>query len=409
MAWQNFINLKELGKKEIVAGLNILFREKDSYEVYGIILQSKKGIIDILSTFGPLDQDDDWFAHIQKSTPVYLNFEGKIVIHRSMTVSDNVSDASLINRIIPNVTPDEFEIQRIRSDQNFEYLACMRKSSIQSIITKFHDQGLYIFNISLGAHILNPLLPELKPTQGFISTGFQTWAILNDKIGEISQIEVSELTSYQIGEETVQDNKLLPFAAAISHFLGRDMPGISQSYCLSQKEDKFYARLIKNIGIGALLVIFVALFLNFIFFNKYQQQHAGLSMLLSGQSATMKKIQQLNLDIEISEKFLEESGFSNETTYAWLLDRAIVLMPDQLALTSIEMNPLLRNFKTGTAPNWSKNHFIIKGVSDNSLLINDWIKELKQEKWLESLNVNNFTRDYREKGGEFEIDIAIRQ
>lgn len=389
-------------------GIHIYIDENSNYDMSLLILQKKKSKLEILNTNISISNIEDLKEHIPANKPVYLAIDGKGIIHKKVNSSGEIDAKTALSLVLPNAVAEDFliEINEINSEKTFVSLA--RKESINEIISELSKAEIKIHEIYLGCFSLNHSI-------GLFGRDYQEIQIPNYKVdvneNRISGIEKVENnyneTSFAIGDSFVSDKAIVAFSLALSHFIDieyeQELPQINEN-----KSNYLYRNLFIISGWSILAFLFTILLVNYLMFDYYNKKSNDLSYKVGQNKDLLAQLDTLSSQIKRKDEIVKKSGFFNNSRNSYYADRIAFLLDDNIVLTQLEINPLLKKVKQGVEPQFTFDYIIVKGISKRSTDLNDWIHTLKEEDWVKAVNLQNYVNETGQSTAEFELEILIK-
>ena len=132
-------------------------------------------------------------------------------------------------------------------------------------------------------------------------------------------------------------------------------------------------------------------------------------MVLSKKQAELALLDSLEKTYEEQEDFMQLTQVNKASKASFYADRIATSMPVGIQLLEMEVFPLKgkkTDYEQGDVLQYDPRSILIRGQCDNSLVYNQWIRELEQIDWAST--VEHLT--YKETGTsqkEFELRIVI--
>jgi hypothetical protein len=201
----------------------------------------------------------------------------------------------------------------------------------------------------------------------------------------------------KVENEVLDQQLLLPYAAAFQLLLSgkidavrADVPTLGSAF-----EGLINDRKFKVHGMVILLVFFVVLLGNFVWLSGLNADNARLAAEVSSSARTSTDQQALNDEIRQKESLLRDLGWDGGINKSSLIDQAAALMPAEITLKEISVNPIDGAADHGFGSlKFRERKMLIRGESVQIIPVNEWVARLKSKKWvknveLESYNFNN--------------------
>jgi hypothetical protein len=336
--------------------------------------------------------------------PIYLIIEGKGIINKKVK-SD--TEQSPILQVIPNASAEDFYMSEVESEDGYSLISVMRADAIDNILQLFKDLNFQVVNIHIGSFHVARLcgwfenLPyKITAVNLVLSINPQTHRLI-----DFNKPETPVEESYMIAGENITSSFLSPFAAALSFFIDEEAP----SYPSVQKSrtDFLAHRLFVIGGWGILIVAFLTLLVNYMFYMQYSDKTNALEATINKNSGNLVLLEDLGAELKQKEAFFLQSGFNNKSRFSFYTDQISSTIPSDINLLEFTVNPLLSKIKKEKAVEIRKNIILINGQTQNSIILNDWIKVLESFKWIKKISVIQYAKEQSNKYGEFVLEIEL--
>lgn len=292
-----------------------------------------------------------------------------------------------ITDIIPGVSEEDFII-----DENDEYIAMIRKSMYDSIITTFGISKSVLCNIHL--------LPNKEQLNEFHSQA----TIWGD-----SQIHKSELTKTNDQGIWIDSNGRsyssmdIPAIAAAIHFIrqnGKIEPLTSIPINRNLKLYKVF-HLGWKLALATLLIVFS---INYYSFAKLTQQASKIGFEIKQNKAWEEEAVLLKSEYDSRKRFIESRGLNNRTINAFVIDQLCSLVPKEIKLESIDTNPFSN--KNGSLI-ISNQGILISGYSYKNNSLSNYISSLKKLELISIVELESLKKDPNKEYSVFNLVIKI--
>ena len=158
-----------------------------------------------------------------------------------------------------------------------------------------------------------------------------------------------------------------------------------------------------------MLTTFLLLLLgNFLLFNNYRKEYASLESLVNQNQGQLATISSLQAELAVKRKFVAQMGLLDPSRASFYSDQIALSVPSAIQLTDLSVYPVEQKLEKGKkSVEFLSNQIRIMGVAKRSNVVNNWIKELKQNAWVKDIQVVNYTQKNARVNGEFELMIEL--
>ncbi len=395
---QKFLNkITSFGK---AAGIfvHILPDEQLSYHLIWIKAEKNELSVEPAVT---TQNTDELLSNLETRYPVFLNIDGKGVLHKKNPYG---ADKKYAHQIFPNINTDHFNFQFFDENNNGSYISLIRKETLVKIREPFENKSLFLTNITLGPFSATYMKDMLNTKSNDLFFGLYQLTFEENVLTGIKPGKKD--TCYDLGNMEIQGLYLPVFSMAVVQladdtFLdGSDLNIDHFSYN--------YYKYFRTLATGLILFLFVALLFNYFSFEKWKNNKESLSLEAFQNEKAVEKIKKLNKDIELAERIIDNSGIKRETSFSMYADKIASFVPSKIILDEMWIQPVPENLKSEQEIVYQKNHIRIKGETSSDLQFNSWQRKLENENWVYDLIIVNYEREDGLKTASFEIDIEIK-
>lgn len=386
-------------KSSKISGLQIDILNDQQYHFNLIILKRKKQSVTVENKFS-FHLLDELLQYNNSEIPIYISLDGKGVIHKKIINDTNDSKEKLVNKILPNSKIDDFFIQIFTLSDKEIYISIVRKDIIFELINQLKKYKLTILGISLGPFAVNTILTFFNPSQTISTDSYQI-TTKNSIVDSISKQNIP-LQIYTIGNESISSQYLLSFASAFSYFIPIKYPLI-----YSESEEYESKQLFIKISWSILCIFLGILLINYLLFDHYNRKQAFLSNQLNQNKELFNKLGLLTKQLKENEKFITDNNLAKSSRFSYYSDRLVLLLPPSIKLSKLDIQPLYKKIKSANSIEIKKNIISIIGNVQNGLILNEWIKKIKNENWVKEVIIISYKQENINTSGEFNIEITI--
>lgn len=392
-------------KYKKIIGLEILIRPDQSYTFNAIVLERKKSKIEILDRLTNLNSIQELSS--LKSLPVAVLINGKSVLNKKLTDANTLANNPIAD-IIPNVNPADFSYE-IHSVATQHWISIIRKDLLTKIIESFSVEGLQIVDLSIGFFGVQHILPLINTNPEVIQTTAFSIHIVDDEINDFSLRENEDLVQfYQIGEDNLDYQLLLPFSKAFANLIGAPSV-LSNTVVIAEEEEKFlYSNLFEKLKWAGLIGIFGVLVVNFLLFTYFNNKNQKSGIQLSMYQSQLDQLGKLKNKFQEKQMFFKQSSILEPSKISWYADQLGASIEQGIELQQLTIAPLINKEKRRIDHDFlfDQEKIMIKGNSVKSVHLNTWIKSIQQINWVKEVNVLPYSEGSNGFGA-FELEVLI--
>lgn len=397
--------LQRIVRPAQLAGLGLQVGPDQVVRVEFVLLRYKAGKLSLEAVSKTSGTWEEVLAQLPPGAPIALAVDGKgILIKRCPPVSGALPE--FVAQVLPDIQTASFAFQAISLPQE-SVLALVRQEFINTYIRQAETAGHRVLHLDLaflGLETLLSLLPDvveipfwqLQQAEGRLS-GFQTGS-------------EGAAGSFNIGEEQVSARHLRAFASALAPFSGTgntvsQLPAVQASLRNYQLERYFQVA-----GFAFLGALFLALLLNTLMFFQLDKRLQQQSLSLAVHQEQLALLDTLKSKYQEKQLFLDQNSLASPSITSWYADQIGASVLPGIQLTVLQIFPLENNRKgpKTEGPRFANGIIRLKGISQRSPDLNQWIKVLNAMAWVREVTVLPYAETTDGKG-EFELEIRLKK
>jgi hypothetical protein len=392
-----FLENKILKHVKAVAGISVHLISSDEMRFSFVLLRRQKGLLTIENQQEMLTSLEELKKNIPNKVPVLLSIDGWGVLVKKILFKSEDQNDSLYNS-------NDFEIRKFFTGENKNgYMSVIRQDLLKDLITNIKTIGAGLLGVDFGPYAGIQLLMALNK-EGEFRIGNRLVHIKNGMAEDIKGVSDSESSIISIGEDIISSALFTGYAMGALFFAG-GLQGLEGG---TEPINEFlYKKLIYYMTIMSLSVLLFGLLTNYFAFSHYQTRLAMLDSQFETDQSLYHKLEESEKDLKQKEKLIESSGLSGHTSFAFFADRLAFLMPPQIVLEGMNFQPLEKKLKKGQEATFSERLITITGRTPESLLINDWIRSIKNEKWVRSVDMVYYGQEEKSINALFKLEIKF--
>ncbi len=402
----NFLDQYKLIKGQAAFGVELVFNSKDSYTLIALELTSAKDGIEVSRRFVDITLEE----LAQKNTkkiPVYFSIGGKGVIHKKVKAEDNVQDQELLSQVLPNASMKDFYLQQSKIEGFESWVSVIRKDVLDGLIEKIEGLNLFGVELYLGPFAINNTISLLDKMT--LSTTSHELIIENNNIIQLDSLgAVSNGEEYNIEGEVISSHELISFGTAFNHFVpsAKIIP-VSVDKVAQLKEEYLYKNKALIGGFSIVAFFFIVVMANLLIANSYEETHNSLQYQVNSKRQYLVELTKLEKELTTKEQFIQSSGVARASRLSFYTDQIGLSIPTTIQLNQLFINPLEKRINKAEDINFNYNSIKITGTVSRSIELNNWIKSLKEYKWVNEIIIVSFIQDNLKTVGEFELELTI--
>lgn len=394
----------------LITGVEVIFTTDGDVMYNCATIKNEKGKVELIHNMISITGTDILFEQLAKEYPVILSCKGKGIAHKKITAPGDQNYEALLNVVLPNSNVLDFYVQTFDTADNQKIVSVTRKQPINQLLDSFNAAGYKVLGCVLGPFSVQSVIPLLFSQEQ--SSGELIFAgneiLVREGLLTTFSSKPSDSTSktISIGSLQIPEQLLVAFSSAFSYInpvveLESNIDRTHESLDEFRNEIKF-----KKTGIVVLVVTFALLLLNFIAFSYYNDQVNEKATRIAASSTELSLIDTMQSQIQEKTLFLSKSGLSEPSRTSYYADNIAKDVPAEIKLTSITIHPLIKN-EDELQQEFEAKRILVTGKSQHSIDVNEWIKNMRKEKWLKAISLLNYKQKESDKPGEFVIEIKL--
>ena len=401
-----FENIKFI-KSDTSLGVHVRINSDSKYDIAVVEVNKKKESLEIVSKKDSLSAISEIKDFNKSNSPVNLTITGKGILSKTIKISSSEEQNSVINRVFPNISLKEFYVQKNNIDQDLYFISIVRKSLVDEIIQDFEKNNIFISNLTIAPFVIQNILPVIN-TEQLELPGFSI-LITDHIVREIKNTDNSNLAlSYKIGTTDLESKYLIPYANAINYFINDSVQESNLNELILDSKNEYTAKkLFTYGGWGILLFVLIILLVNYMFFMKFQSNRDHLSSQLQFHKNSITQLKEYKSELERKSSFLSKNKILSSSRISYYADQIALRLPKEITLTKLDIFPLEKRLKSKQEAVFIYNEIIIEGLTENGIILNNWIKELKKLDWIMRIEITSYSQEDLKAGGEFSIEIIL--
>jgi len=411
--------LKKLGLENIIAGksaagVEIVILPDGSYEINLVVLKKEKNSLSTERQYQGIKHIEELAKLIGNKVPIVFLLNGKGIIHKKMSITENDTNVTLLQKVLPNANINDFNIQRTDISPAQVFVSIIRSDVLEKLMDELKTFKLNaIAECFLGPFVITGLLPLIN--EGLINNEQLTIAnyqlqIREQQITDIAIVEpVNDIFPIHIGMDNVPQKLVLAFAGAFSYFTDNSV-GINNSETINYLKEEFkQKRKFELRGWVLLTTTFIILIINYFVFNYYWSTNNKLNPQLIENEAALKRYDLLKAEYDQKKKLLEQNGLLENSRTSYYADRIASSIPSSVLLTELNIHPLKKQKENEDTEGFffETKTITIGGRSKQSTELNNWMKALKKKSWISDVTLVNYKQDSETDDGLFLIELKL--
>ncbi len=374
---------------------------KDGPVFHMALMQRKKKGLSLVATYTETALEA-LKPYLKKQPSVALTFTGKGVLTRKVQTNE-LAPAQLLQQVLPNAHSDDFYCHTLAYSSAC-WVSVVRKEVVDNYLQQLLTMQCFVVSVGVGTLPLVTLHPFLGQ-QGLLDVAGYQFQLEEGELVSYQSVETGA-RNYQIEGETFEHTWALAFASGLQHFLNvLPVQPIDSAVLEGLQKEQRQKEIFRFAGMAALVTIFMVLLFNFLIFDHYSGIYQELE---SASNMNKEQLQQLELlEGELAQKqaLLRSTGLMNTSALAYYSDQIALSTPEGIQLSELNDFPLEQELSEGEQPHFESGTIRIVGTTNQSTVLNDWVKRLKARPWVAHVTIVNYKRS--KNNGTFQLNVHV--
>ncbi|WP_121810193.1 hypothetical protein [Mucilaginibacter kameinonensis] len=346
---------------------------------------------------------------ISSAVPLSINISGRGVLYKQLDRAAEITSANF-SVVLPNADMDDFYVQHFPSG-NYSFVAVIRKAEADKWLDLIREQGLFPLMLSLGPFPTDHILPQLNIyNEEIIFGGIKIERSENKHWEKLSfNDSFQAIYAIKVENEVLDQQLIVAYGTAFQLlFAGKldqvktNVPDLELAFSRLISHRKFKAK-----GMIVLAIFFVLLLANFMWLSSLNAENTRLAAEVSTSARTSTDLQALTDQIRQKESLLIALGWDSGINKSGLIDQAMALMPAELTLKQIDINPVNATAGHGFGGlKFQDRKMLIRGESAQVIPVNEWVARLKSKKWVKGVELESYNFSNELNTGVFTITLS---
>ncbi len=398
-------DIKSLFETNRIASIEV-FTDPNQHRYYNLVILEKKAKkIHIRSKKGHIHSIKELGELLTKHIPIILTLNGKGVLTKKVAHEDDDHEEDIIRRVLPNARVQDFYTQQINPEEGYLIVSIARKEIVEDILKEFDQIKVFILDVLFGFGCMPCITELLSIESGKLTIDHSRLTFKNGIIVDFSTNKYKKKeVIYHLGEEDVEEGLIVAFASGYDFLVNRKN-NIDDVLVEHQRDEYRYFKIFKKGGMGILIVCFISLLINFLVFDSMNKRANELSVEVSSYDALLNRHSKLKEDLGKKEDIIQMLGLASQSKVSFIADRIAGTIPEGIQLSELEIFKQSNKRKEGFV--FDRRQIVISGWSKSSLIVNDWIKKIKELEWVEDVDVADYVWEEKEGRGAFEVVAGL--
>lgn len=329
-----------------------------------------------------------------KNNPYVIHVRGAGILARSVENAPNFRE-----RLLVSGREDEFYFNSYERSGSI-LVSFARKHVIDQFLEPIEAVKGFIWSLYIGPAVLPFKTDGQSSVQADYHVSFPSESSVNISKSEVLLSE-NQITKAYL--DSISNHVFQKGASETVFHQAIDEKKISQT-----KSEYADFKQFKIIGLSILSFFLVALTANYFIVNHLNQVAADYEMEIAGYQDNFAIIDRTRQEQQRKQVLFQNSGIQSGHLLSYYADDIGTTVPKDIQFTTMELFPLVQPLKPKHKVETDQSAIIIKGITLNSRILDDWMEDLEKKDWIKSVEVINYSR-LDNQNSIFHIIIHIRE
>lgn len=337
-----------------------------------------------------------------KGKSIVLLITGKGVLTKKI---NGKSEEVQPQDVLPNSGKEDFYWQNYPCEA-YSFATICRKQKVDELLSLMKQNNTVIGEVYLGNGV-NHLAGNLFEADD-ISLPKYDLQFSNRILQEIKPT-ANEEKNYPIGKKEIPSSMIPLLCAGIAFASKTELhTSIDSEEYLYFKNEWKQKTLFQKAGAIVLVSFLLILFGNYLAYNHYSQRYELLQEEVAYQQSEIDLLNTLNEELKEKQSLIGGTGMNNGYKVSVLADKIGITVPSTVQLLEMNIQPLEKGkLNKDDKAAFETDRIILKGKIFKSTDINQWIKNMKDEKIVKDVVVSKYNQSLNENYAEFELTLNL--
>jgi len=343
---------------------------------------------------------------LPKDIPLTLAFTGKGILHRRIAADPSSDVKTLLAKILSNAAIKDFYLQSVPAAGDELFVSVVRKNAADLIFGQFRQHAYSVTGCTLGPLCIVNIISLLGGQHDEIICGRHRLVLQDGLPEDVSYSDdAAEASVLRAGDQPVDNISLLSFAAAFQQLLAQERRAEPYTDALAEARENFFQKkLFRAAVVSTVAFLLAALFGNYFVFSHYWGLKNDLESRLQTEGSAFTEVRTLEKQVHAKRDFLSQAGLLGPAHHSYFADQLAAALPNEILLTRMSIAPKIK-LQDDDSIAFTPRHIEIEGSCTQSVVLNSWLENLKEAKWVKSARIESYVQDKAMSSGVFSIAL----
>lgn len=389
---EKFKNIALFEEKTFVI-IGIVFGEAVTYQI--LMAERTKEQLSI-SKSADANTFDDLKKIVGTNLPVLLHFSGKGLVSKKVAPTGNY-----LKEILFNGATDQFYTYTLFEKAN-NFVSIGRKEVLDEQFAMFAAHKYKVVDYSIG------------PFVGTLAKGIieQNTITLSDYGLDFDEDGLVDFTNegdtdmkYRLGEESLKSSEVTLLATLLNFLYPSEKIDYENDFLTGNLKERRFKKIFDYTAIGSMILFLIVLLSSFLLLKYYNSEYVTYNEQLYLFNDNYHQVKKMEEDLISKQYIVNQSGLSKKNFLAYYVNEIGSTVPRQIVLSDLHINPVFAKIKAKEKISIEPNSIRIEGQSSGSIYVSEWIKVLKEKKWVGKIEILNLSAA---KNGKDSFSLKIQ-
>ncbi|WP_298487854.1 hypothetical protein [uncultured Maribacter sp.] len=335
---------------------------------------------------------------VSKSKPLLLNFSGKGIVSKKVE-----SNRNYIKEVLFNASSEDFYIYTLFEGKN-NFVSIGRKEVIDIQFNLFKKAGYKPLDYSIG-YFVSRLSKNIFNEEDAIILDTSTLEFKDDILISFNSYGDPD-KNYSFGEEILNSKDVVLLSTILNFLYSSDDIQYEKGFLDQNFKEQKNKKLFDYLALGSLVFFLITLFSSYLLLHYFNNEYVKYEQQLYHFNDDYFHIKNMEEDLLNKQFIAKNSGIMSSNFLSYYIHEIGSSTPSEIVLTNLKVNPISKKIKNKEEIKIEANTIFIMGEAKRSSSVNKWVKELKKNKWINSIEILNLNSDA--KGNDiFSLKIVM--
>lgn len=336
---------------------------------------------------------EDALKKVSKSVPITL------FVNSDNAISKFSKHQIDFDSVFPNLNKENFWIEEVELFGTTQLIVVPR-AELDGVFEAFTHRKIIPYRTICGSSYLNSIM-EAENTINLVKSS--TSNINGEDEFELENFSTQDY-HLKADNEIISSKKMIGYLAGIQSVFKKQSNFTFQDFSTNSF---FFQFLAKKAFLTSIVLVFVALIANTLWFNNLNTEFAQLSQELASKTELIRSYEQTQKEIERKKSIINSLSLENPIGLAQISDQIGASLPSSITLSILSVYPkrkVIDKKKEKESPGLS---IKVEGDLTNENEFGEWIKRLENINWVGRVSIESFELEEEKRTTNFKLKLDV--